>query len=889
MNGSFFAPPRRLWEKTQLFHARKSPVFHDWSDACPYVGLYGRYLVDKFGAVHAVYRTYFPQADIASPERLSELQEQLRLILTQLPPEIAQTQHIFTCNGDYGPILEEFARIPSHPSVAPLRADKARRLSDRMFRRKLVWIETHTVLTAVPNRHAAGDGSEWTQRVSGPWAPPIERRRLARAEFDAAVHSLEMAESVFVDTVRRAGARIGALDAHGIAEYFFRLWNPGLAVENGTRVNYDYNRMPFVDSWMLQEVRLEPDHLQIGDYAHGLVSLVSLPLETRPRDMERMTVGLPFRDVRVSLIVRRTNKLAEMEKLRSRIDWADQRMRMGLNLIDMLHKPHDDRRESGVQNIEAWMQIEEAQSLLSDVRSGADDLVQIQLTIHFWHKEPSELRRRAKQLINRFGDLSRSRGWIERSSLLPVLMTDMPGVYAPLLRPLLVRARMAADLLPIFRGLESEEKPVHLFGNTTGGLVALHLEDKRNEGASMLYVSGVKGSGKSVLAQLIVLRHLGPDSILLIIDKGSSYDRLVELLGGTTVRLEAERPICFNPFQVYVGATQSGELREPEPSELAKVINCLEILANACRHEELSTEERNILEAITRQTFSNAVKNRERLVTLADFSRQLAYRSDARFLAERLKPFVDGRYRSWFNGETQFHLKSRIIHFDFEHVSRDESLAAALIPMSTLFVSDMILSHPEVFKILVFGEMWQHINNPTTANLIVDAFKTYRKKRCAIVGESQAILDLTDNSKVAKAVIQNVDTWIMLQQGSEQHVEFAVKELDLTKGQRDCLLNLRNAARLHPDGETELWREAFYLRGRGANALSGIVRIEIEPEEYWLTTTTPADLPAWKAAREVFPNDLSQALATLARRFPIGVREEATRAPKIPDRPMAIR
>ncbi|CAB4243557.1 Type IV secretory pathway, VirB4 component [Methylacidimicrobium sp. AP8] len=886
---TFFAPPRRLWEKTQLFHAKKTPVFHDWSDACPYVGLYDRFLVDKFGAVHAFYRTYFPQADIASPERLSELQEQLRLLLTQLPPEIAQTQHLFTCNGDYGPVLEEFARIPSHPSVAPMRAEKARRLSERMVARKLVWIETHTILTAVPSHQSGQGGSEWTQRVSGQGAPSIERRRITRAEFDAAVHSLEMAESVFVDTARRAGARVSPLDAHGIAEYFFRLWNPGLAVENGMRVNYDYNRMPFVDAWMLQEVRVEPDHLRIGDYAHGLVSLVSLPLETRPRDMERMTVGLPFRDVRVSLIVRRTSKLAEMEKLRNRIDWADQRMRMGLNLIDMLHKPHDDRRESGVQNIEAWMQIEEAQSLLSDVRSGADDLVQIQLTVHSWHREASELRRRAKQILNRFGDLSRARGWIERSSLLPVFMTEMPGVYAPLLRPLLVRARMAADLMPIFRGLETQERPVHLFGNTTGGLVALDLEDKRNEGATMLYVSGVKGSGKSVLAQLIVLRHIGPDSILLIIDKGSSYDRLVELLGGTTVRLDAGHPICFNPFQVYVGATASGELREPEPAELAKVINCLEILANAGQDEGLSTEGRNILEAITRQTFSNAVKNREQLVTLSDFTRQLAYRSDARFLAERLKPFSEGRYRDWFNGETQFHLKSRVVHFDFEHVAKDETLAAALIPMSTLFVSDMILSHPEVFKILVFGEMWQHINNPTSANLIVDAFKTYRKKRCAIVGESQAILDLTDNSKVAKAVIQNVDTWIMLPQGSEQHVEFAVKELELTKGQRDCLLNLRNAARLHPDGEVELWREAFYLRGRGADALSGIVRVEIEPEEYWLTTTTPADLPAWKAAREAFPNDLAQALSSLARRFPIGVREEAAGKSAIPAEPMAIR
>ncbi|MDD2676605.1 MAG: type IV secretion system protein VirB4 [Methylacidiphilaceae bacterium] len=889
MNGSFFAPPRRLWQKTQLFSAQKAPVFHDWSDACPYSGLYDRYLVDKFGAVHAFYRTYFPQADIASPERLTELQEQLRLILTQLPPEIAQTQHLFTCNGDYGPLLEEFARITAHPSVAPMRATKAQRLIERMFRRKLVWIETHTILTAVPNRHTTAGGNEWTQRISGQAAPPIERRRLTRPEFEAAVRSLEMAETVFADTARRAGARIAPLEAHGIAEYFFRLWNPGLAVENGTRVNYDYDRMPFIDSWMLQEVRVERDYLQVGDYAHGLVSMVGLPLETRPRDMERLTVGLPFRDVRISLIVRRTSKLSEMEKLRSRIDWADQRMRVGLNVIDMLYKPHDDRRESGVQNIEAWMQIEEAQSLLSDVRSGADDLVQIQLTAHFWHKEPNELRRRAKQLLNRFGDLSRARGWIERSSLLPVLMTDMPGVYAPLLRPLLVRGRMAADLLPIFRGLESEEKPVHLFGNTTGGLVSLNLEDKRNEGASMLYVSGVKGSGKSVLAQLIVLRHLAPDSILLIIDKGTSYDRLVELIGGTTIRLQADRPICFNPFQVYVSATESGELREPEPAELAKVIHCLEILANAGQQHELSTEEQNILEAVTRQTFSNAVKNRERLVTLGDFSRQLAYRSDARFLAERLKPFVEGRYRAWFNGETQFHLKSRAVHFDFEHVSKDESLAAALVPLSALFVSDMILSHPEVFKILVFGEMWQHINNPTTANLIVDAFKTYRKKRCAIVGESQAILDLTDSTKVAKAVIQNVDTWIMLQQGSEQHVEFAVKELELTKGQRDCLLNLRSVARLHPDGEAELWREAFYLRGRGADALSGIVRVEIEPEEYWLTTTTPADQPAWKAAREAFPHDLSQALAALARRFPIGVREEREKAQKVPAQPVAIR
>ncbi|TFE66202.1 VirB4 family type IV secretion system protein [Methylacidiphilum caldifontis] len=870
-----FVSPLRLFVPSQLFHHKKTPAFRDWADACPYAGLYDRYIVDKFGAVHALYRTHFPQTDIASPSRLIELQDQLRLLLTQLPHEISQTQHLFTCNGDYGPLIDAFAEIPSAPQIKSFREKKAQRLFQRMIKRKLVRIETHTILTVAPQNKIKQ--SEWFLRIGGRESAEIERRRISKAQFDSAVLSLRASESVFSEIMRKASARFVPLDTYEIADYFFRLWNPGLAVEEAMKVNYDYERMPFVDSWMLQEVTIHKDMIQIGDYYHGLVSMVGLPTETRPRDIEKLTVGLPFRDVRVSLVVRKTDKLKEMEKLRKRIDWADQRMRLGLNLIDMLHKPHENRRESGIQNIEAWMQIEEAQNLLRDIRSGEDDLLQIQLTIHFWHKQKEEVKKRAKVLLNRFGDLSRAKGWIEQSSLLPVLMSEMPAVYAPLTRPLLVRGRMAADLMPICRGLESDEKPIQLFGNTTGGLVPLDLEDKRNEGASMLYISGIKGSGKSALAQIIALRHLKEDSLLIILDKGNSYDRLVEICGGITLRLDMSKPQCFNPFEVYTQRNSQGELIEPSDQELIRVVNCLEILATSQRAESLSIEERNILESLTRQTFSNGVKNKATFVTLDDFARQMAYRSDAKFLAESLKAFIDGRYRNWFNGTTQFHLKTKVVHFDFEYISKDKDLAAALIPMSVHFVSDLILSHSHVFKILIFGEMWQHVSNTATANLIIEAFKTYRKKRCAVIGESQAILDLVDNPAVAKAVIQNVDTWILFPQGTEHHIEYAVKELELSKAQRDLLTHLRSGSRVFSDGEVELWREAFYLRGRGPDALSGVIRAEIEPEEYWLTTTTPADFPAWEAARKAFHGDIHQALEALSLQYPLGVREEKSK------------
>ncbi|CAF0704944.1 Type IV secretory pathway, VirB4 component [Candidatus Methylacidithermus pantelleriae] len=867
-----FGNLRRLFLKNQSFTAKGAPVYVDWADACPYCGVYDRYVVDKFGAVHAMYRTFFPQSDIATVERLIDLQNQLRLILLQLPPDIVQTQHLFTCNGDYGPLLSEFAKIPTHPRLAGLRRRKVHRLWNRMLQRGLVRIETHSVVSALPA--VSQRKSEWQERVHGGSTAAIERRRITRDEFDAAAATLSAAEQVLMDVFRRAGARLLPMGPEELADYFFRLWNPGLAVEGGMRVQYDYHRMPFVDAWMVQEVNLTRDVLQIGDYYHSVVSLVGLPLETRPRDIERLTVNLPFRDVRVTLTVRRTDKLQRMERLRHRIDAADQRMKLGLNAIEMFYKPHDDRRESGVHNIEAWMQIEEAQSLLRDLRSGEDELVEIQLTVHLWHKDPEEVRRRQKLLLNRFGDLARARGWVERTGLLPVLLSDMPCVYAPLTRPFFVRCRMAADLMPICRGLESEERPVFLFGNTTGGLVGLDLEDKRNEGASMLYISGVKGSGKSALAQLILLRAITPESVVIIIDKGTSYDRLVQWLGGATVRLDSKHPICFNPFEVYVQRKEVESLVEPTASELSRVVQCLEILAVGKNDQPLTTAERNIIETVARQTFSNAVKARAKLVTLDDFCKQLSYRTDGSSLLERLKPFVDGRYRQWFNGATQLHLKSKIVHFDFEHVSRDEGLARVLIPIATLFVSDLIYTYPNVFKILVFGEMWQHVNNEYTANLIIDAFKTYRKKRCAVIGESQAILDLADNPKVAKAVIQNVDTWLMLPQGSEAHVEFAVRELELTEGQRDCLLNLKQRSRVHPHGAVEMWREAFYLRGRGMDRLSGIVRVEMEPEEYWITTTTPQDQPVWQAALDAFGGHMGKAVEFLARRYPTGVLAE---------------
>ena len=134
---------------------------------------------------------------------------------------------------------------------------------------------------------------------------------------------------------------------------------------------------------------------------------------------------------------------------------------------------------------------------------------------------------------------------------LPCWLQSLPLGYDPAHAHYLQRGRRLlsenlADLLPLYGGFAGTRTATQLLLSRRGELVPFDPWD--SETAPHMLVTGKTGAGKSFLVSDLILQQLRQGAAVFVLDKGDSYRRLAECLGGRYVRLSADTPICINPF-----------------------------------------------------------------------------------------------------------------------------------------------------------------------------------------------------------------------------------------------------------------------------------------------------------------------------------------------------
>jgi hypothetical protein len=711
------------------------------------------------------------------------------------------------------------------------------------------------------------------------------RRPADEAEYRALLPRLRLAEENLRSVTDRSGMVLEKMEVGAMAEYFYRLLNPELAIDLGLPPRFQADRTPWIDAWLCQGVdtvprdaagEMCPGMIRWGDYYHSIVSMANKPLETFPRIMDAVTAALPFRQCRATLRLRRLDQLKEKDLLTKARDRADQMRTMPLNFVDRALNPYGKDRESGGANVEANEQIREANELIAQIRSGEEILVQSQLVFHLWHRDPSELRQRCSTLLLRLAEVGNARGYWERDGVLPALFGSLPAAGGPMLEPKKIPSRMAADLVPLNRGFGTRDRPVALFHNATGGVVPINLFDTSNVTAPMAFVSGKSGSGKSVTVSHLVASHALQGARVIILDVGGSYDALADILGAKVFRLDPQRPACLNIFQVF---GQSGDdlnagVSEPKSPLRSRFVNALEALCtrpedpNGCLPSPLRT----IVDVGIAQTFAWAAERRKPFVTLSDFAERVAKFPEGREVAERLRPFLRNEmWGQWFDGPTEWNVDANAFIVDLRGIKTQKQLSNALIPLIVNLIDDLCARDRDVAKILVFEEMWEHVSNPMVMEMIINSFKTFRKLGAAVIGVSQALGDLLENARLAKAVVQNVQTWFLLDQGDGDNRKIVAEQLRLTPGEEEVLRTLQSARRITEEGKPEMFREMLFVRGSGDRRESGRLRTALMPEDLWLHTTTGRETALRERAMQAAGGDRWLAAKSLAARYPLGL------------------
>jgi energy-coupling factor transporter ATP-binding protein EcfA2 len=873
LKDALHAPERRFGNKNML---RISELMAEF----PYRDLIGRYVVDCYGCVHAFYEVDAPSADVASVDRLVDIQRTLSKMIELLPNYIVQVQFSYANNGDYRQLIAQHVQYQS-PWVltSELRKLRAERLIKQVNNRELVRSGTTMVLTCGPKSEKTENTGvvEQFNNINGTGKLP--RRIPTRLEVQEAIATLRTSEVICADSLRVVGIDITPMSGEEICGYFYRLFNPDLAVDMGIPLSYDPDYDSFYSAWLNSDVELKDNCLAWGNYYHSIVSMAKKPQESTPRIIERITTDLPFSDYRVTISIRRTDKTQEIDKLVSTRRKAIGKIKIGTNPLEAVGvgKKGD---QMGQYLAEEGQDIAEANELVMDLRANKTFLVNMQLNVHLWHKDREELEKRREIVLSRIADMGKAKGWREAHSLKWVFVNSMPAAYEPFLRQQKVKDKMAADLIPIHKGFEGGKSPVALLKNASKGLVAIDLFERTDTPASLAFLSGATGSGKSTLVNLLIEQHLvsdpqtGEPPLLMIFDVGGSYRPMIELLGGKMVDFDPERPVCMNPLQLLSASAKS--LEEPTGIDRTRIMGNLTALCYSAAdpNGEMPRTLFNLLDTCVTQAFYHAQAEGAKCVTLSMLTkriREFSQREGAADLLARLGPYTGETFRYWLDGPTQLDLDSEVVCFDIKGIEKMPQLQRAVVPMIINYIYDMVMRHPYRRKIIVMDEMWKFLMNQQMVEFVMEMFKTFRKENAAVLGLSQSLKDVAENRMTASSVVQNTYIWFLLDQGKEKERQFAIELLSLTEGQAEILSNLRAVARRDANGNVISYREALMIKGTGMKANSGVVRVELMPEEHWLFTTDSAEKTLRARTVEQYGGDLWKALHFLAQKHPGGL------------------
>lgn len=800
---------------------------------CPFVQLHGRLLQDVFGASHTFYHVEAPPLNAASIVQLCSVQQCLTGLLELLPDSIAQIQWIQLPRLDTDAQLAEFAAFKSRcPAVDTLRAERLALIRHEADDELRPGSECVVVLSWLPPEACPSDPGRSPSLCA-----------LSEASSDAAADSLSVAEALLRERLSTIAARVHSMDEREIGAFFHRTWNPGCGdADHG----FDPAADPFVDAWICSDWTLLPDCWRIGEWFHGFVSLEAKPRCSFPRIIERLTTRCSVARKRVILSLRRPERQQEQAEMRARRDRALRRMREPGSILDRIIRPEAlESPELAHWQIEARSEVEEANGILEEWRTGAEVPCVGQLVVHCWAESAADLRGARSTIAAAIGDMEQARAVCETHGTREVFRSTLPGSLCGLPRWLKMRSRMAADLVPLHHGWRTGERPRVLLRTVEGSLLAMDLFDRTNVQAPMVFVSGRSGSGKSFLVNQLLLQNYLESTRVLILDIGGSYEKLTRLLGGDYRAFDPASPLSVN---VMTSLTAGSQDRGDVVRVLCEMMECTATTT-------LSAE---VIAAVdgAAEKLAFDVAASSRAATLDDLRDILQRRGPAGAeAAARLEPFTSGgRYGPWFRAAGELDFSNPFICIDLKRLLDDPVLSRAMAVAILHRIHQMMREFKSDHKIIVMDEMWDFLRNKRMSEFVVEAWKTFRKENVVVLGISQSLGgDVASRPAISSAILQNTETWFLFDQGGPDETCRTAELLSLTEGQREILQGLSAGG----SGA----RRALFIRGHRGNVPGSTeIRVEASAKEYWLATSDPADAAKFADALRSSDGDVLTAL-----------------------------
>ena len=420
---------------------------------------------------------------------------------------------------------------------------------------------------------------------------------------------------------------------------------------------------------------------------------------------------------------------------------------------------------------------------------------------------------------------------------LPVWFSRLPAQPRKRqVRTMFVSAGLTACLAPVFGPPRGSERCRHLDRESlavfeTPWRTAYHYDLFRGDVGHTL-ILGATGSGKSFALNFLLVEALKYGPRVLILDLGGSYRWLTRFLGGHYLELtpggDAESGLRLQPFALPAGTRTLQFLTgwvlrllklggyEPTGADTSEIRSRIEDLY------ALGAE---------RRTLSVLTGSLPAAMWPA-LSRWTGDGAWGRFFDNAPAGGADLEFRDW-----------QVIDLAgaAEHADLCEAALAYLLERMRLEIEDP--REAARLKLMVVDEAWRYLADPAVLAYLAEAAKTWRKKNAALVLATQSAVDMTGTAG-ASALLESIPTKLFL-----ANPELPDEVGDLFR------LNESEVGRIR---ELTPKRELYLRRPDEA----AVLRLEVDPESYWLYTSSPLD--AEKRAEAVQRHGLAKALEVLA-------------------------
>ena len=768
----------------------------------------------------------------APDERWERVSSAMDGLLARLPEETALQFYLI---GDPH-IADEIARFTQQGQrtgvIGATCADRVRLYQDSvqtpLFEHKGIPFRCRRVRTYCSIR-------QWPQ------APRRTGRFLSgRVAFDAwlahAQSEFAAVEQVLREGLQLAGMRLARLDAHALKALLWRMLNPA----------EPFTATPYREDLLLRNQLLghHPDvdgyGITCGTHSVTVLSATEPPTETRPglfvreRDFGGAVAALLDLFPELCLVY-------NVHILNQQQAYAGVKRRKSLAWINRLDPLQGF-------SVEASVVGEDLEHVIAEVfgRGRRVLAVGIHALLSGTTAELAAQRTRVLAALSHLG----FRFVSEETVGAPLVVQCVPLGFDPVADTQLCRLHRyvsanAADLLPVygyFRGV----------GTRTGRFLWL---SRRGEcvffdpwtaaPSPNIFIAGITRAGKSVLVMDLLLQGLRLGARIIVLDKGRSYRRFCQLLGGTHIALEAARLPRMNPFV--------GRLAPERLPVLWRLL--AEMMQGRSERDFLTREQEGMVERAITDTY-HRLGDEE--VTLSDIAAQLqAQGTYGTQLAFRLQPFLrSGRYGRYFDGPNELTLDAALTVFELGRLDSDPDLQRMLTMVLLDRVTHVLAQAMEAVRFLVAEELSTVLYTDNAGRYLEEVARTYGKIGPSLVSVTQQSMDML-HTRAGRAIRDNSPIRLLLPQPPDV-VDAISQELALTPEKRTLFHSLETVP-----GK---FSEALLDTPTGA----GVIRVVIPPMQYWLTTSNAADCRYLDTQCQL-RGSLEAAIAHAAATYPRGL------------------